>query len=151
VLLPASELLCAAFPGHADPSFALKRRWDDDVVFRCGSHWVAGLARWLAASYTFWLAGWLAVLPCSCHSCWRWCVSSLVGGKQQSATSCCYCMYAEPSCLTRLTPCMCACMRPCVCVCCRNQTRGEPKATKRFINDTIRNDFHRRFLDRYVR
>lgn len=33
----------------------------------------------------------------------------------------------------------------------RNQTRGEPKATKRFINDTIRNDFHRRFLDRYVR
>jgi hypothetical protein len=35
--------------------------------------------------------------------------------------------------------------------CRRNQTRGEPKAQKRFINDTIRNDFHRRFLDRYVR
>ncbi|PSC70203.1 Cwf15 Cwc15 cell cycle control [Micractinium conductrix] len=33
----------------------------------------------------------------------------------------------------------------------RNQTRGEPKAQKRFINDTIRNDFHRRFLDKYMR
>ena len=33
----------------------------------------------------------------------------------------------------------------------RNQTRGEPKQQKRFINDTIRNDFHRRFLNRYVR
>lgn len=33
----------------------------------------------------------------------------------------------------------------------RNQTRGEPKAQKRFINDTIRNDFHKRFLERYVR
>ncbi|KAL6785255.1 hypothetical protein ACKKBG_A03085 [Auxenochlorella protothecoides x Auxenochlorella symbiontica] len=33
----------------------------------------------------------------------------------------------------------------------RNQTRGEPKAQKRFINDTIRNDFHKRFLEKYVR
>lgn len=33
----------------------------------------------------------------------------------------------------------------------RNQTRGEPKVQKRFINDTIRNDFHRRFLHRYIR
>lgn len=33
----------------------------------------------------------------------------------------------------------------------RNQTRGEPKAQKRFINDTIRSDFHRRFLEKYVR
>lgn len=33
----------------------------------------------------------------------------------------------------------------------RNQTRGEPKAQKRFINDTIRNDFHKRFLERYVK
>ncbi|GAB4823553.1 hypothetical protein N2152v2_010599 [Parachlorella kessleri] len=33
----------------------------------------------------------------------------------------------------------------------KNQTRGEPKAQKRFINDTIRNDFHRRFLERYVK
>ena len=33
----------------------------------------------------------------------------------------------------------------------RNQTRGQPKAQRRFINDTIRNDFHRRFLERYVR
>eukprot|EP00884_Botryococcus_braunii_P006143 jgi/Botrbrau1/1552/Bobra.0107s0040.1 len=33
----------------------------------------------------------------------------------------------------------------------RNQSRGEPKPQKRFINDTIRNDFHRRFLDRYIK
>ena len=33
----------------------------------------------------------------------------------------------------------------------RNQTRGEPKVQKRFINDTIRNDFHRRFLSRYIK
>lgn len=33
----------------------------------------------------------------------------------------------------------------------RNQTRGEPKAQRRFINDTIRSDFHRRFLEKYVR
>ena len=33
----------------------------------------------------------------------------------------------------------------------KNQSRGEPKAQKRFINDTIRNDFHRKFLTRYIR
>jgi protein CWC15 len=33
----------------------------------------------------------------------------------------------------------------------KNQARGEPKAQKRFINDTIRNDFHRRFLNRYIK
>lgn len=33
----------------------------------------------------------------------------------------------------------------------KNQARGEPKAQKRFINDTIRNDFHKRFLQRYIR
>jgi hypothetical protein len=33
----------------------------------------------------------------------------------------------------------------------KNQARGEPKATKRFVNDTIRNDFHKRFLQRYIR
>jgi hypothetical protein len=33
----------------------------------------------------------------------------------------------------------------------KNQARGEPKAQRRFINDTIRNDFHRRFLDRYMK
>ena len=33
----------------------------------------------------------------------------------------------------------------------RNQARGEPKAQKRFINDTIRSDFHRRFLTRYIK
>ena len=33
----------------------------------------------------------------------------------------------------------------------RNQTAGEDsKARKRFINDTVRNDFHRRFLKKYV-
>ncbi|GAQ86394.1 putative Cwf15/Cwc15 cell cycle control protein [Klebsormidium nitens] len=33
----------------------------------------------------------------------------------------------------------------------KNQTRGEPKQQKRFINDTIRNDFHRKFLNKYVK
>ena len=33
----------------------------------------------------------------------------------------------------------------------RNQARGEPKAARRFINDTIRNDFHKRFLDKYMK
>ena len=33
----------------------------------------------------------------------------------------------------------------------RNQARGEPKIQKRFVNDTIRNDFHRRFLTRYIK
>uniref|UniRef100_M4CBB3 Cwf15/Cwc15 cell cycle control protein n=2 Tax=Brassica campestris TaxID=3711 RepID=M4CBB3_BRACM len=33
----------------------------------------------------------------------------------------------------------------------KNQARGEMKAPKRFINDTIRNDFHRKFLHRYMK
>eukprot|EP01027_Heterolobosea_sp_BB2_P006236 GEZU01009459.1.p1 GENE.GEZU01009459.1~~GEZU01009459.1.p1 ORF type:complete len:253 (-),score=92.59 GEZU01009459.1:31-789(-) len=33
----------------------------------------------------------------------------------------------------------------------KNQARGEVKPKKRFINDTIRNDFHRRFLDQYMK
>jgi hypothetical protein len=33
----------------------------------------------------------------------------------------------------------------------KNQARSEPKAQKRFVNDTIRNDFHKRFLQRYIR
>lgn len=32
----------------------------------------------------------------------------------------------------------------------RNQARPETKREKRFINDTLRSDFHRKFLDRYV-
>ncbi|TMW62771.1 hypothetical protein Poli38472_005389 [Pythium oligandrum] len=32
----------------------------------------------------------------------------------------------------------------------KNQSRNEPEVKKRFINDTIRNDFHRRFLNKYV-
>eukprot|EP00761_Pharyngomonas_kirbyi_P013656 gb/GECH01013685.1/.p1 GENE.gb/GECH01013685.1/~~gb/GECH01013685.1/.p1 ORF type:complete len:225 (+),score=100.13 gb/GECH01013685.1/:1-675(+) len=32
----------------------------------------------------------------------------------------------------------------------KNQARDERKVQKRFINDTIRNDFHRKFLDRYI-
>ena len=32
----------------------------------------------------------------------------------------------------------------------KNQARGEPKVKKRFINDTIRNDFHRKFLGKYI-
>lgn len=33
----------------------------------------------------------------------------------------------------------------------RNQARGEPAPQKRFINDTVRNDFHRRFLNKFIR
>ncbi|KAF6145134.1 hypothetical protein GIB67_013485 [Kingdonia uniflora] len=33
----------------------------------------------------------------------------------------------------------------------KNQTRGEMKTPKRFINDTIRSDFHRKFLHRYMK
>ncbi|XP_074572399.1 uncharacterized protein LOC141828900 isoform X2 [Curcuma longa] len=33
----------------------------------------------------------------------------------------------------------------------KNQARGESKAPKRFINDTIRNDFHRKFLQKYMK
>ncbi|KDO22524.1 hypothetical protein SPRG_11707 [Saprolegnia parasitica CBS 223.65] len=32
----------------------------------------------------------------------------------------------------------------------KNQSRNEPELKKRFINDTIRNDFHRRFLKAYI-
>ncbi|XP_042520573.1 protein CWC15 homolog [Macadamia integrifolia] len=33
----------------------------------------------------------------------------------------------------------------------KNQSRGETKTPKRFINDTIRNDFHRKFLQKYMK
>lgn len=33
----------------------------------------------------------------------------------------------------------------------RNQAKGEPKVKRRFINDTIRNDFHKRFLNKFIR
>jgi protein CWC15 len=33
----------------------------------------------------------------------------------------------------------------------KNQAKDEPKTKKRFINDTIRNDFHRKFLDKYMK
>eukprot|EP00755_Sulcionema_specki_P019340 Sspe_Gene.69196::Locus_40788_Transcript_1_1_Confidence_1.000_Length_693::g.69196::m.69196/K12863/CWC15; protein CWC15 len=33
----------------------------------------------------------------------------------------------------------------------KNQARSEPQAKRRFINDSIRNDFHRKFLDKYMR
>ncbi|CAA2953681.1 CWC15 homolog [Olea europaea subsp. europaea] len=33
----------------------------------------------------------------------------------------------------------------------KNQARGETKIAKRFINDTIRNDFHRKFLQKYMK
>jgi protein CWC15 len=32
----------------------------------------------------------------------------------------------------------------------RQQTRSEPETKKRFVNDTIRNDFHRSFLKKYI-
>eukprot|EP00252_Welwitschia_mirabilis_P006416 TRINITY_DN172_c0_g1_i1.p1 TRINITY_DN172_c0_g1~~TRINITY_DN172_c0_g1_i1.p1 ORF type:complete len:230 (-),score=76.06 TRINITY_DN172_c0_g1_i1:105-794(-) len=33
----------------------------------------------------------------------------------------------------------------------KNQCRGESKVPKRFINDTIRNDFHKKFLQKYMK
>lgn len=33
----------------------------------------------------------------------------------------------------------------------RNQAKGEPKVKKRFINDTVRSDFHKKFLNKYIR
>jgi protein CWC15 len=33
----------------------------------------------------------------------------------------------------------------------RNQAKGEPVPKKRFINDTVRNDFHKRFLHKFMR
>ena len=33
----------------------------------------------------------------------------------------------------------------------RNQARDEPEHKKRFINDTIRNDFHRQFLKKFMK
>ncbi|XP_074292903.1 uncharacterized protein LOC141619785 [Silene latifolia] len=33
----------------------------------------------------------------------------------------------------------------------KNQARGETKLAKRFINDTIRSDFHRKFLHKYMK
>ena len=32
----------------------------------------------------------------------------------------------------------------------KNQARDEPETKRRFVNDTIRNDFHRRFLSKYI-
>jgi len=32
----------------------------------------------------------------------------------------------------------------------RNQSRGEPELRRRFVNDTVRNDFHLRFLRKYI-
>lgn len=33
----------------------------------------------------------------------------------------------------------------------RNQARDAPNPGKRFINDTIRSDFHKRFLNKYIK
>lgn len=33
----------------------------------------------------------------------------------------------------------------------RGQAKNEPKPVKRFINDTVRNDFHKRFLNKFIR
>ena len=32
----------------------------------------------------------------------------------------------------------------------KNQSRGEPTSKKRFVNDTIRSDFHKKFLKKYI-
>ena len=33
----------------------------------------------------------------------------------------------------------------------RNQAKGEPQVQKRFINDTVRNDFHKRFMNKFIK
>jgi protein CWC15 len=33
----------------------------------------------------------------------------------------------------------------------KNQAKGEIQQQKRFVNDTIRSDFHRRFLNCYIK
>lgn len=33
----------------------------------------------------------------------------------------------------------------------RNQAKGEPAEQKRFINDTVRNDFHKRFMNKFIK
>ncbi|KAJ9473144.1 Protein CWC15-like protein [Diplonema papillatum] len=33
----------------------------------------------------------------------------------------------------------------------KNQARDEPQVKRRFINDTVRNDFHRKFMQRYIK
>jgi len=33
----------------------------------------------------------------------------------------------------------------------KNQARDEPALKKRYINDTVRNDFHRKFMHRYIK
>jgi len=33
----------------------------------------------------------------------------------------------------------------------KNQSRGEPVKKKKFVNDTIRSDFHRKFLNKYIK
>lgn len=99
----------------ADASFALKRRWDDDVVFRnqVGLRFATRQGRGL-------------------QGCWRTSAPCLVAG-----VLCC----GDVADSVRPTPCASHV----------RQARGEPKAQKRFINDTIRNDFHRRFIDRYIK
>ena len=32
----------------------------------------------------------------------------------------------------------------------KNQTRTIPKEAKRFINDTVRSDFHRKFMNKFI-
>jgi protein CWC15 len=32
----------------------------------------------------------------------------------------------------------------------KNQSKNEPKTKKRFINDTVRSDFHRKFLSKSI-
>eukprot|EP01017_Pseudomicrothorax_dubius_P015127 TRINITY_DN1756_c0_g3_i2.p1 TRINITY_DN1756_c0_g3~~TRINITY_DN1756_c0_g3_i2.p1 ORF type:complete len:147 (-),score=52.61 TRINITY_DN1756_c0_g3_i2:73-465(-) len=32
----------------------------------------------------------------------------------------------------------------------KNQARSEPKDRRRFINDTVRSDFHKKFLNKYI-
>ena len=87
------EAMLRGNPLLASSSFAVKRRWDDDHVFRNQVRAV-----------------------------------SLLSGQAESRAR-----------------------RASECGAAGRQARGEGTGKKRFINDTIRNDFHRKFLNKYVK
>ena len=100
------EAMLRGNPLLASSSFAVKRRWDDDHVFR----------NQVRAQYGY-----------------RQCPGNGMPGLS--------CTHDIDMRTARAHSQRCA----------RTQARGEGSGKKRFINDTIRNDFHRKFLNKYVK
>jgi protein CWC15 len=66
---------------------------------------------------------------------------------------CCWCYSCSCCCCCFDTACDTMWGRPCRWdddVVFKNQARDEPALKKRFVNDTIRNDFHRKFLMKFI-